>query len=169
MADTTGSIFNKAATERLRSPDDLDKYVRVTNPSVWAILGACFTLVLGLLAWGIFGTVSTSINTLGARVDDQVVCFLSAEDMTKLEVNDEVIVSGEHMKVSGRSKVPVSREEAGLLLQSDYLLSSLMKDDWAYVVYISGNATNLDSYVPLNVNITVERIAPISLILQGRS
>ena len=32
MAEQTRTIFNQRAAEKLRSPDDLDKYVRVTNP-----------------------------------------------------------------------------------------------------------------------------------------
>ena len=169
MADASKSIFNKEATERLRSPDDLDKYVRVTNPSVWAILGACMALVLGLLAWGMFGSVSTKISTLGTRVDDYVLCFLPVDKMKKVEVGDAVSVEGERMKVGGWSKVPVSREEAGAALGSDYLLATLMEEDWAYVVYIDGDVSELDTDVPLEVNITVEQVAPISLILGDKS
>lgn len=65
MAQASPSIFNKRATERLRSPDDLEKYVQVTNPSVWVVLGACIALLAGLLAWGIFGTVSTNVSAQG--------------------------------------------------------------------------------------------------------
>ena len=31
------SIFNLKASEKLRNPDDLDKYIRVTKPSVWEL------------------------------------------------------------------------------------------------------------------------------------
>ena len=38
MADEQNSIFTKKASDKLRSPDDLNEYVRVTNPSVWVVL-----------------------------------------------------------------------------------------------------------------------------------
>lgn len=44
MADEQSNIFTKKASDRLRSPDDLDEYVRVTNPSVWIVLAACAML-----------------------------------------------------------------------------------------------------------------------------
>ena len=65
MANASSSIFNKKASEKLRNPDDLDKYLRVTNPSVWIVIAACVVLLLGLLAWGVFGTVSTSVKGIG--------------------------------------------------------------------------------------------------------
>lgn len=39
MADTQGegaSIFRQSAMSRIASADDLDKYIKVTNPSAWA-------------------------------------------------------------------------------------------------------------------------------------
>ena len=88
MADTESSIFNKKASEKLRSPDDLDKYVRVTNPSVWVALAACVALLVGILTWGVFGAVTTSVNTTGTCVKGSVVCFLTAEDAAKVSVGD---------------------------------------------------------------------------------
>jgi hypothetical protein len=62
----------------------------------------------------------------------------------------------------------LSKGETGEILKSDYLVDTLVQDDWAYQVVFKGDTTNLADSVPLNVNITVERIAPISLIL-GKS
>lgn len=62
MADAGSSIFNEQSRNRLQSPDDLDRYIRVTSPSVWVVLGAVIALVMGLLAWGIFDSVSTTIT-----------------------------------------------------------------------------------------------------------
>jgi hypothetical protein len=56
VAEADNSIFTKKATDKLRSPDDLDEYVRVTNPSVWVVLAACIVLLVGLFAWAVFGT-----------------------------------------------------------------------------------------------------------------
>ena len=48
MPEETKELFTKKATEKLRSPDDLDEYVRVTNPSIWVVLAACISLMVGL-------------------------------------------------------------------------------------------------------------------------
>lgn len=168
MADTTSSIFNKKATEKLRSPDDLDKYVRVTNPSIWVVFGACVALLVGLLAWGVFGSVTTSVTTTGVCMDKHAICFLTAEESTKVKEGDVANVSGERMTVSRIAPMPVSINEARGILGSDYLVSALIKEDWAYQVTFEGDISDLQAGVPLAVNITTERIAPISLVLGGR-
>ena len=169
MADTTKPIFNRAATDKLRSPDDLDKFVRVTNPSVWVVLVACAALLAGLLAWGVFGAVTTSVSATGVSVDGRVMCFLTAEDAAKVHAGDAASVNGAQMTVSRLSAVPVSRDEAHDMLKSDYLVSTLVTGDWAYRVTFEGDAGDLSEGVPLSVRITTDQIPPISLILRGNA
>ena len=169
MAEPDSSIFNKKATEKLRSPDDLDKYVRVTNPSVWLVLVACLAMLIGLLAWGIFGAVTTSVTTTGTCVEGKAVCFLSADDTVKVSVGNVAMVGGERMTVSSVSSVPLSISEASSVLKSDYLVSTLVQEDWAYQINFEGDTSELSEGVPLVVNITTERVAPITLILGGNN
>lgn len=169
MAEPDNSIFNKKATEKLRSPDDLDKYVRVTNPSVWLVLVACLAMLIGLLAWGIFGAVTTSVATTGTCVEGKAVCFLSADDTAKVSVGNVAMVGGERMTVSSVSSVPLSISEASSVLKSDYLVSTLVQEDWAYQINFEGDTSELSEGVPLVVNITTERVAPITLILGGNN
>ncbi|HAM14640.1 MAG TPA: hypothetical protein DCP91_01980 [Eggerthellaceae bacterium] len=170
MAETMNSIFNKRATEKLRSPDDLDKYVRVTNPSVWVVLVACIALLAGLLMWGVFGAVTTSVSATGAVVNRMPICFLNAEDVAKVRVGDSAVVGNENMVVSKVARIPMSHEEAHGILESDYLVSTLLNDEWDYAVIFEGDG-DYDFYegVPLSIRITVERVSPISLILRNRS
>lgn len=169
MADATSSIFNKRATEKLRNPDDLDKYVRVANPSVWVVLIACASLLAGLLTWGVLGSVTTSVSTTGVVVDNSAMCFLTAEDVAKVNEGDAAFVDNRRMKVAEVAAVPVSRNEAGKILKSDYLVSTLVTGDWAYQVVFDGDTSGLTEGVPLTVSITVERIAPIKLIFRSNA
>ena len=165
MAENAPSIFNKKATEKLRSPDDLDKYVQVANPSVWVVLIACIALLVGLLAWGVFGSVTTSVSSTGVAINGKAMCFLAADDVAKVNVGDIANVNGQPMEVSQVATVPLSREEARSVLESDYLANVVVPDDWAYQVSFDGDTSNTENNVPLAVNITVERVAPIHLIL----
>ena len=88
MPEASRSIFNERASDKLRSPDDLDKYVQVTNPSVWVILVACIALLAGLLAWGVFGSVTTNVSATGVIANGQATCFLSADNVAKVSVGD---------------------------------------------------------------------------------
>lgn len=185
MAEAPKSIFNKRAAEKLRNPDDLDKYVRITNPSVWVTLAACVAMLAGLLAWGIFGAVTTSVKTTGAVIDttavaqanadigiegtEAAVCFLSAEDVAKVSVGDTAEVGGVKMTVTFVSSVPNSPDEWDKTLGSQYLVKALFDGDWAYPVVFDGDVSRLDKNVPVAINITTDRVAPISLILKNRS
>lgn len=168
MADIGSAIFNKKAAEKLRSPDDLDKFVRVTNPSVWVALAACAALLLGLLAWGVFGSVTTSVTAKGVVIDGEAMCAVSADEVSMAEVGDDANVGGVKMTVAAVSPIPMSRGEAGSIFSGDYLVDTLMDGDWAYLVTFEGDTSSLDEDVPLNVDITVDRVAPVSLILGGK-
>ena len=53
------SIFRQKSMDRISSPEDLNDYIRVTNPSVWVVLLALVLLLIGMLSWSILGTVET--------------------------------------------------------------------------------------------------------------
>lgn len=175
MADATNSIFNKKATEKLRSPDDLDKYLQVTNPGIWVVLLACIALIAGLLAWGLFGAVETSVSTMGAVIsvdgDDEgkakPMCFLSIKEIEEVEVGDTAIIGEAKMTVSDVKAVPMSAGEVKNLIHSDYLFSTLVQGDWVYAVTFEGDASQLPQDVPLQVKITVNSVTPISLIFRS--
>ena len=165
MADATSSMFTKKASDKLRSPDDLDEFVRVTNPSVWLVLAACAALLIGLVAWGVLGTAETSVGATGACVKGETICFLPDSKASSIHIGDIANVGGEQMKVAKLSTVPVSRAEAREIVGNDYLASTLVNDDWSYVVHFSGdNAPTFEEGIPLGVTITTERIPPISLV-----
>ena len=170
MAELNSSIFNKRAAEKLRSPDDLDKYLRVTNPSVWIVLGACMALLAGLLVWGIFGTVATSVNAKGTvESANSYVALVTPEDATRIHEGDRATVDGKKATVASIGNIPVSQIEAYQVLQSDYLTESLMPGSWAYVVTLKAEEPIVTpSLAVAEVVITTERVSPLSLIL-GRT
>ena len=47
-------IFRKKNIERVSSPEQLNDYVRVSNPGVWMVLTAVIVLLFGICAWGIW-------------------------------------------------------------------------------------------------------------------
>ena len=151
----------------MHSADELEKCVRVTPPSAWVLLTAFAALIAGLLTWAIFGTIATRVPTKAAVIDGQAMCFLSEDDIEKMHVGDEANVDGTILTVEGISTVPVSRSEANQIVHSDYLLSALMQEDWAYQITFAGNTVDLPEGVPLSTEITTERIAPISLLLRS--
>ena len=54
------SVFREKSMDRVSSPEALNDYIRVTTPSVWIILIALVVLLLGMLAWSVFGRVEVT-------------------------------------------------------------------------------------------------------------
>ena len=61
------SIFREESLERVNSPDELKDHIHVTSPSLWFVITAIIILLLGFLAWGIFGTVE--VHNLDGSID----------------------------------------------------------------------------------------------------
>lgn len=165
MATDGSWIFTKKAKERLQNPDDLDRYVQVARPSVWVLFAACALLVGGLLAWGFFGTVNVNVNATGVSLDSEVFSLLSEDDASHIAVGNPANVEDTQLSVASIADVPLSRDEAKELLQSDYLLDSLVGDEeWVYMVTFEGDgASDLDQGVPLSVSITADEVSPIEM------
>lgn len=52
-----GSIYREKAMNKISQPEDLNDYIRVTRPSVWIVLIAVVLLLIGIVAWMVFGSV----------------------------------------------------------------------------------------------------------------
>jgi hypothetical protein len=61
-------IFSQAALERLSSPEQLDRLVRVTRPHSWLALGGLVSLLLLAFGWLIWGSVPATVSGRGLLV-----------------------------------------------------------------------------------------------------
>jgi len=61
-------LFRQVALERLSSPDQLDRLMRVTDPKTWLALAALTALTLAVVLWSVFGSVATSVRTQGVVI-----------------------------------------------------------------------------------------------------
>ena len=62
-------LYREASLKSIRSPEELNQYLRVTSLSVWLLLGAVILLLAGLLVWGSF-TYIDSVVSCSAQVED---------------------------------------------------------------------------------------------------
>lgn len=58
-------IFRKSALERISSPEQLNEYIKITNPGVWSILLACLVLLVAVGFWAFSGNVSDTVHAFG--------------------------------------------------------------------------------------------------------
>jgi len=69
MADkeSNNGIFREKSIDRVTGPESLNDYIRVTSPSVWIALLALVVLLVGLLAWSIFGRIEVKDANGGVK------------------------------------------------------------------------------------------------------
>lgn len=87
-------LFRKKSMERVNSPEQLNDYIRVSNPGVWMVLAAIIVLLLGVCVWGIFGHLDTTVDAVGVCVDGSVTCYIQEADISGIEAGDLVSING---------------------------------------------------------------------------
>ena len=65
MDNEQTSLFRKESVESIQSPEQLNDYMRVTNPSVWVVLIAVIVLLAGMLVWGAVAVETGMTLTIG--------------------------------------------------------------------------------------------------------
>lgn len=79
-------IFRKKSIERIKSPEELDDYVRVSNPGVWLMLAAVSALLIGTCIWASLGTIDTVVKGEAVVLGGNVTCYIDEKDVNEVEL-----------------------------------------------------------------------------------
>ena len=88
------SVFRQKSMERITSPEQMNDYIRVSNPSVWMLLAAVIVLLIGVCVWGAFGHLDTVVQTGGICEDGRLTVYLSEGDFARSD-GDAILSVGE--------------------------------------------------------------------------
>lgn len=79
-------IFRKKSLDRVKSPENLDDYIRVSNPGVWLILVSVIILLAGACVWGVFGHIDSTVPVIVRVENGDAVCYISEENISSARV-----------------------------------------------------------------------------------
>ena len=102
MENNEESIFRKSSLERISSPEQLNEYIKITNPSLIVILGAVLAILITgifLIFWGgIPEYVSLSGVAAREEYDDvqRVYCYVPISTAKRLEKGMSVQISPDY-------------------------------------------------------------------------
>ena len=65
-------LFREKSLQYISSPERINDYLKVTKPAVWATLVAIVILLVGLVIWGNFAYIGSSIDGY-AEVEDGIM------------------------------------------------------------------------------------------------
>ena len=129
------NIFRQESLDRISSPEQLNDYIKVANPSVWVIIAAAILLLAGLLAWSALGTVETTVRDTFYVQDEVAYGYLA--DASDVAAGMEARF-GEHVgTVSAVSAQPRSSREIEARYSDDYVVHMLGVGDWDYEIAVS--------------------------------
>lgn len=86
--------------DRISSPEQLNDYLRVTNPRIWMLLVAVFLLVFGLLLWSAFATIeSYATGTAVASNGELTVTFNDPAKAAHVKAGMEIEIGDQTCEV----------------------------------------------------------------------
>ena len=153
-------IFRKKSLEKVSSPEQLDDYIRVSNPGVWMVLVTVIVLLVGVCVWGVFGRLETTVGSAAVVKNGEMSLYIKEQHLGK--INEGMIV-----RVKDREYVITSVETVPKTIPDgfdEYMLhlSGMHVGEWVFGV------TAMDTDLPEGVykaEIVIESVAPMSFIL----
>ena len=99
-------LFREKSMEAIESPESLNDYLRVTSPRVWLIMGAVIALLTGLILWGIFGRVDTTVKLAVKSANGSAVCYVPYEKLEGVAKAGNVTLEDGNTYELSRSEKP---------------------------------------------------------------
>ena len=166
----SGTHFRKTSLDNISSPEQLNDYLKVSNPSIWMVLIALFVVVAAVLAWSITGSMPTTVQTKGVMMGESVLCYVDPEDAdtinagqkVRMETKNQDALNGTIVSVG---TVPLSSAEITSELKSDYLAQKLTGGEYAVKITISPEDQAMTDGTLLNLSIVTETKRPIDFLL----
>ena len=163
-------IFRETALRKMSSADDLDHYLKVTNPSAWIIVGAITALLVAAFIWGLTANLPISTNTTGVLKNGEIVCFLPLDGSQIATTDSKVTAVGHETHIVSVNDNPHSQREVAAALGSDYAIASLNLPQWSYklIVALPSDIDDWEEGDDIPVQVTTEEVAPLSYLF-GRA
>ena len=80
------NIFRKAALERLASPEQLDKMIKITSPMVWLSTVAIVVVIAVTVIWAFVGRLPEKVDISGLYTSNAQVQSIYAPANGKIDM-----------------------------------------------------------------------------------
>lgn len=152
-------LFRKKSIDKVSSPEQLNEYIRVSNPGVWMVLAAIVILLIGVCVWGVLGHLDTTVKAVAVVENSEINIYVRESDIEQIKEGMKVMIGNKECEITDIAAQPVAVGDDF----PEYALhvGNLQKGDWLYPVAVSGESDN-GIY---SADIVVESISPISFVI----
>ena len=162
-------IFRKKSLDRVSSPDQLDDYIHVTQPSVWIIFAAVVVLLLGACVWGALGYLDTT-STVPAYADAEhglIELYIKEKNAPYIHPGTVFTINGHEYTVD-RVDGDAVRMEMANGADKDMLayalhVGDMVAGEWVYCAYADADHQLAEGIYEAAV--VLERVHPMTFIL----
>ena len=140
MSEKKESIFRKKALDEIRSPEQMNDYLKVTNPGIWVILAAVVLLFAGLFVWASIGKLETTVNAI-AMIEDGTA----------------------KISLTGTAAAPITSDMKVRINSTDYDISTVERDEYGRPIALAPVPLANGAY---DAKIILETVSPISFLIR---
>lgn len=152
------TIFRKKSVDRISSPEELDKYLKVTSPTVWLLLVGIIVILCGIIVWGNVGKIETKMTTGCIVEKGSISCLVPEEKIASVKEGMKIRIDDDEYQISAVSS------EAFLVssFNSDFLMHLLDAEADSFAYKATGSADLKDGIY--KGEIVTETISPIKFV-----
>ena len=95
-------LYRKKSIEKLSSPEQLDKLIVITPPSVWVTVIGMFIVIVAVTVWGIWGSLPTYVDITGIMSENSSTVGVYSLSSGKISLQKEqgaVVTEGEVLAI----------------------------------------------------------------------
>ena len=160
------SIFDMESSDRVKSPEKIDEYIRIATSEVWLVVVALGIVLIGIIVWGIVGKIPVHYDTQGIAINfdfeqktgdsfgyedaapvNGMLCLITSTSASAKSLDGKTtsVIFADGERANGKTHLlnnyPISNEETMALLNKYHVATDLVMsefDDQAfkYVVFV---------------------------------
>ena len=146
--------------KKVNSPEQLNQYIRLSNPGVWILLLAIVVLLVGICIWGYFGKIDTKLKTIAVSDNKSSYLYVKEGDLPKIK-NGMYVELNNNENIFEIIDIEESPEKVTEEID-EYArhLGNLQIGEWVYKCKLNKSVKE-GTY---SANVIIESIAPMTFI-----
>ena len=134
------TLYREKSLKNISSPEELNDYLRMNNPSVWVVLASAIIFLFGLLVWASVGNLETKANAYVEVKDSEAIVYVYGDNASLTKDGMVLRIDGaegslrgvsmdEYGRITARAavNVPDGRYEAEVIVESFRPISFLFR------------------------------------------